>query len=87
MAEPKQDPTQNAKPPETNPEDPNKEQDPPPSHLTVLILRDERVGKKDYRPGDTPKLTYDEAQRLIKRGGADDDSAAVKAAQAQRKKD
>ncbi|QFU01268.1 hypothetical protein FIU83_06410 [Halomonas sp. THAF5a] len=56
-----------------------------PSHLTVLILRDERVGKKDFKPGDTPKLSYAEAQRLIKGGGADGDSGAIRAAQAQRK--
>jgi hypothetical protein len=72
-----QDPNAPAAPP------PEKEKTP--SHLTVLILRDERVGEKDYKPGDTPKLTYAEAQRLIARGGADGDSGAVRAAQAQRK--
>lgn len=66
---------------------PEKPAEKPPSHLTVLILRDERVGKQDFKPGDTPKLTYAEAQRLIDRGGADGDSGAVRIAQAKRKKD
>ncbi len=77
MAEPKT--------PDPKTKAPEKPDDKPPTHLTVLILRDERVGKQDYKPGDTPKLTYAEAQRLIARGGADGDSGAVRIAQAQRK--
>ncbi|RAH37416.1 hypothetical protein [Halomonas sp. SL1] len=56
-----------------------------PSHLTVVILRDERVGKDDYKPLDTPKLPYDVARRLIDKGAADGHQSAVRAAQAQRK--
>ncbi|SHK68722.1 hypothetical protein [Halomonas caseinilytica] len=70
-----QQPTEDAKTPEQK----------LPSHQTVLILRDERVGQNDYKPGDTPKLTYDRAQQLIKRGAADGDHGAIRAAQARRK--
>lgn len=56
-----------------------------PTHLTVLILRAERVGNVDYAPGDTPKLAYDQAQHLIKRGGADADRNAVRQAKARQK--
>lgn len=69
---------------DTPPKEPNEE--PPPSELTVLILRAERVGKTDYQPGATPTLPYDEAQRLIKRGGADANEKAVRAAKAARNK-
>jgi hypothetical protein len=79
------DPKTTDSPPTDKPPAAPSEKENIPSHLTVLILRDDRVGNTDYKPGDTPKLSYDEAQRLIKRGGADADSGAVKAARTARK--
>ena len=80
MAETKSQAGKDAKAQDTSTQAPK-----PPSHLTVVFLRDERLGKKDYKPLDTAKLPYADAQRLIKKGAADGDQGAVRADQAQRK--
>lgn len=77
-------PQAGAKAPATsNPPSPPKEKTP--SHMVVVMLRDERVARKDHKPGDTPNLPYATAQKLIAKGAADGDQGAVRAAQAKRK--
>lgn len=46
----------------------------------VLILRDETIGGKDYRPGDTPKLSGAEVEALVARKAGDTNAKAIAAA-------
>ncbi|UBR49813.1 hypothetical protein KF947_21295 [Halomonas sp. FeN2] len=47
---------------------------------TVLILRDETIGGKDYRPGQTPKLPGTEVAALLARKAGDINPKAIAAA-------
>lgn len=47
---------------------------------TVLILRDETIGGKDYRPGDTPKLPGEDVAALVARKAGDTNPKAIAAA-------
>ncbi|UQI38815.1 hypothetical protein [Vreelandella venusta] len=56
------------------------EHEQPLPELTVLILRDETIGGKDYRPGDTPKLPGAEVEALVARKAGDINHKAIAAA-------
>lgn len=58
----------------------DEEPKPPLPALTVLILRDENIGGKDYRPGDTPKLPGEEVEALVARKAGDINAKAIAAA-------
>ncbi|MGY4876501.1 hypothetical protein ACLUEY_01290 [Vreelandella aquamarina] len=47
---------------------------------TVLILRDETIAGKDYRPGDTPKLPGADVAALVDRKAGDINPKAIAAA-------
>ena len=67
----------------TTPEPPppaDDEPEQPLPELTVLILRDETIGGKDYRPGDTPKLPGAEVEALVARKAGDINPKAIAAA-------
>lgn len=67
----------------TTPEPPppaDDEPEQPLPDLTVLILRDETIGGKDYRPGDTPKLPGAEVEALVARKAGDINHKAIAAA-------
>lgn len=62
------------------PEPPPPADDEPLPDQTVLILRDETIGGKDYRPGQTPKLPGDQVAALVARKAGDTNPKAIAAA-------
>lgn len=56
------------------------EGDQPLPDQTVLILRDETIAGKDYRPGETPKLRGEDVAALVARKAGDTNPKAIAAA-------
>lgn len=71
-------------PPEP-PEGADGEAEEPLPDQTVLILRDETIGGKDYRPGQTPKLPGTDVAALVARKAGDTNPKAIAAARKARK--
>lgn len=65
--------------PEDEPEDGDEEEEELPDQ-TVLILRDETIAGKDYKPGETPKLRGADVAALVARKAGDTNAKAIAAA-------